>query len=300
MASVPSLTAAEKARFLQTLREDPAFREEVRHLLLEELQAATQELHELLDHVAEIVRDGFEGVHEILRESGRQIVALTERMDRVVTQIAALTERMERVEGQITILTGRIDALVTHVFTLTTDAQAHRARLDDVAGVAAAGEAIREIRVWLRSRGVEIVEEYLPGDLYFRLGVTSKPDGVMLLQTNKGYVFLVFEATYSLGRRDVRRIADWLAGFQRVGWPAVGLVHFRHDLPLEDFEEIVFENGHEAIHKVPGLNTLQEEATQGGVLLMQQGALPWQPAGWQPPSGLEKIPQVVPVSSTWL
>jgi len=164
--------------------------------------------------------------------------------------------------------------------------------VDDVSGVAAEAGGYREITLWIRSRGVEIAREYLPGDLQDRLGVRPVPDGVMLIRDNSGYVFLVYEVTFRPALRDVRRIAEWLEGFRRVEWPAVGLVYFKRALPEEDVVHYVTENGREVIHTIPGMRTLREEAARGGVLLMQQGASPWRPEGWRPPKGLKEMPEL--------
>jgi hypothetical protein len=200
-------------------------------------------------------------------------------MDRVEAQIAALTERMDRVEAQIAKLTGEI--------------QKQGERLDDVSGVAAEAGAYREITLWLRNRRAEIAREYLPGDLQDYLGVSPVPDGVLLLRGDSGYVFLVYEITFTPALRDVRRIAEWLGGFRKVEWPAVGLVHFRRALPEDDVVHYVSENGREIVQTIPGMRTLREEAAQSGVLLMQHGASPWRPEGWRPPEGLEEIPQLL-------
>lgn len=293
MVSAPSLTAEEKARILQALREDPAFREELRRLLLEELQAAmqnlqqaTQDTHETLDRLARLVREGFEAIHEAIHALRLQVQENSRQIQENARQIAALTEHMDRVEVQIAKLTGEI--------------REQRIRLDDVSGVSAEAGAREDIDVWLRSRGVEVVHKYLPGDLQDRLGVRSLPDGVMLVRRDTGYVFLVYEVTFTIALRDVERIADWLAGFRKVKWPAIGLVHFRRALPEEDVEHYISENGREVIHTVPGMRTVRAKAAQGGVLLMQHGASPWTPEGWRPPEGLKEVPQVLPSTSNWV
>ncbi len=305
MATIPSLTQEEKARFLQALRKDAAFREEVRRLLLDEMQASMQNLQEAIQNLvalrerdAVLVREGFEAVRKVIhelsqqvQENSRQIAALTERMDRVEAQIAALTERMDRVEAQIAATNQHVQENSRQIAKLTGEVQKQGERLDDVSGVAAEAGAYREITLWLRSRRAEIAGEYLPGDLQERLGVSSVLDGVMLLRGDSGYVFLVYEITFTVALRDVRRIAEWLGGFGKAAWPAVGLVHFQRALPEEEVKHYVVEDGREVIRTVPGMRTLREEAAQSGVLLMQHGASPWRPEGWQPPQGLEEIPQ---------
>jgi archaellum component FlaC len=306
VATVLSLTKEEKARLLKTLREDAAFREDVRRLLLDEMQTALQNLQESIQNLvalrerdAVLVREGFEAVRRVIhelsqqvQENSRQIAALTECMDRVEAQIAALTERMDRVEAQIAALTERMDRVEAQIAKLTGEVQKQGERLDDVSGVAAEAGAYREITLWLRSRRAEIAGEYLPGDLQDRLGVSPVLDGVMLLRGDSGYVFLVYEITFTIALRDVRRIAEWLGGFRKVAWPAVGLVHFQRALPEEEVKHYVVEDGREVIRTIPGMRTLREEAAQSGVLLMQHGASPWRPEGWRPPQGLAEIPQL--------
>ena len=192
---------------------------------------------------------------------------------------------MERVEAQIAKLTGEI--------------REQRIRLDDVSGVAAEAGAYREIGIWLRGRGVSIAREYLPGELQEHLNVSSVPDGVMLLKTDSGYRFLVYEVTFTIALRDVRRIAEWLRAFREKGWPAIGLVHFRRALPEEDVTHYITEDGREVIHTIPGMRTLREEATRDGVLLMQHGAFPWRPAGWQPPAAMPEVPPPLASASRW-
>jgi hypothetical protein len=165
--------------------------------------------------------------------------------------------------------------------------------LDNLADVVVEPTAGEEIRAWLRSRGVEIVEKYLPGDLQDHLEVRSVPDGVMVVRDRSGYVFLVYEITFTIALGDVRRIAEWLEGFRKVEWPAIGLVYYRRALPEEDETRYISENGREIIQTIPGMRTLREEAARSGVLLMQHGASPWRPEGWQPPQGLKEIPEVL-------
>ncbi len=278
MAAVQSLTKEEKERLLRALREDAVFREEVRRLLLDQFQASMQDLQESIRNLVALrerdiafVREGFDAIRQVIHELSLQVQENSR-------QIAALTERMDRVEAQIAKLTGEI--------------QKQGERLDDVSGVAAEAGGYREITLWIRSRRGEIACEYLPGDLQDHLGVRPVPDGVMLIRGDSGYVFLVYEVTFRPALRDVRRIAEWLEGFRRVEWPAVGLVYFRRALPEDDEVHLITENGREVIHTIPGMRTLQEEAARSGVLLMQQGASPWRPEGWQPPKGLEEMPQL--------
>ncbi|RMF33498.1 MAG: hypothetical protein D6759_06870 [Chloroflexi bacterium] len=165
--------------------------------------------------------------------------------------------------------------------------------------MAAEAGAYREINIWLRRRGAAVAHEYLPGELQEHLGVDSVPDGVMLLKTDSGYLFLVYEVTFTIALRDVRCIAEWLEGFREKGWPAIGLVHFRRALPEDDVTHYITENGREVIHTVPGMRTLREEATRGGVLLMQHGAFPWRPPGWRPPTAMPEVPSPLASASQW-
>ena len=258
-APLPSLSAEEKARILQALREDAAFREEMRRLLLEEVQVALQELRESIEHLALTVREQAEAT------------------DREIRNLAAQVQENSR---QIAALTGEI--------------RQQRIRLDDVSGAAVEASAREEILIWLRSRGVEIAEQYLPGDLRESLDVRSVPDGVLLIRDRSGYIFLVYEVTFTIALRDVRRIAEWLEAFRQAGWPAVGLVYYRRALPEEDEREEIVEENREIIRTIPGMKTLREEAARAGVLLMQRGTAPWRPQGWRPPRGMEELPEVLP------
>lgn len=265
MAAVPSLTKEEKARFLQALRQDSAFREEVRGLLLDEMQTALQNLQASIQNLvalrerdAVLMREGFEAVRQVIQELSRQVQENSR-------QIARLTAEIQK-RGE---------------------------RLEDLSDIMAEAGAYQEISIWLESRRAEIARKYLPGDLQDHLGVSSVPDGLMLLKSDSSYLFLVYEITFTPALRDVRRIAEWLGGFRKVAWPAVGLVHFRRALPEEDVVHDIVENGREVRHTIPGMQTLREEATQSGVLLMQHGASPWRPEGWRPPEGLEEIPELL-------
>lgn len=182
---------------------------------------------------------------------------------------------------------------------LISQIQEQTDRLADVSGVLVEAGAYEEIDIWLQNRGVEIAQKYLPGDLQDLLGVSSVPDRLVLLRSEMGYVFLVCEVTFTVALRDVRRIAEWLEGFRKMDWPAIGLVYFRRALPEEDVEHYVSENGREVIHTRPGMQTLRAEAIEGKVLLMQHGASPWTPEDWQPPEGMEQIPDVLPSTSDW-
>ncbi len=369
MAVTPALTAEEKARILQALREDAAFREEIGRLLLEDVRTSIHELREIIDRLATVVREGFEAVHQDIRalteqvrensrqiqensrqiaalaqrmdaltgqvqENGRQIAALAQRMDALTgqvqensrqiaglteqvrensRQIAALTERMARVETQLLALTEQVQensrhiAALTeqvqensrHIAALTGEVREQRIRLDDVSGIAVEASAREEIYTWLRSRGVEIVERCLPGDLLDHLEVRSVPDGVMVVRNRDGYVFLVYEITFTIALRDVQRIAEWLEGFRKVAWPAIGLVYYRRALPEEDEVRHISEDGREIIQTIPGMRTLREEAARAGVLLMQHGASPWRPEDWQPPQGLKCLPEVLQLGRDW-
>ncbi len=187
---------------------------------------------------------------------------------------------MERVEAQMAKLMSAV--------------QERGRRLDELSDLLAEASGYREITLWLRSRGVEIASEYLPGDLQDLLGVSPVPDGVMLIKTDSGYVFLVYEITFRPAIRDVRRIGEWLEGFRKLKWPAVGLVYFRRALPEEDVEQEIYENGREIIRTVPGMRTLRERAAEHGVLLMQHGASPWRPAEWRLPEALKELPPLPP------
>ncbi|MDQ7030481.1 MAG: hypothetical protein Q9O62_12225 [Ardenticatenia bacterium] len=398
MVATSSLSSEEKARILQALREDAAFRDEMRRLLLEEAQIALQELRESIDRLAAIVHERAEAADretrrlaeqvrensrqiaaltermervetqiaaltEQVRENSRQIAALTERMERVETQIAALTEqvrensrqiaaltermervetqivalteqvrensrqiaslteqvrensrqiaslteqvrensrqiaalteRMEQVEAQIIALTEQVRENSRQIAALTGEIRQQRIRLDDVSGAAVEASAREEILIWLRSRGVEISEQYLPGDLQESLNVRSVPDGVLLIRDRSGYIFLVYEVTFTIALRDVRRIAEWLEAFHQTGWPAVGLVYYRRALPEEDDTKETVQGNREVFQTSPGMKTLREEAARAGVLLMQRGTAPWRPPGWRPPQGMAEIPEVL-------
>ena len=291
-----------------------------------QIAALTERMERVEAQIAENGRQIAENGRQIA-ENGRQIAALTERMERVEAQIAengrqiaengrqiaALTERMERVEvqiaengrqiaengRQIAALTERMERVEVQIAKLTGEIREQRIRLDDVSGVAAEAGAYREIGIWLRGRGVSIAREYLPGELQEHLNVSSVPDGVMLLKTDSGYLFLVYEVTFTIALRDVRRIAEWLRAFREKGWPAIGLVHFRRALPEEDVTHYITEDGREVIHTIPGMRTLREEATRDGVLLMQHGAFPWRPAGWQPPAAIAEVPPPLASAFRW-
>jgi len=140
-----------RAKFLELLDRDPAFREEVRRRLLTE---ALLQLPERAEQLRAEMREEFRRVWRAIRqntrhiaalaaqvaENGRQIAALTERMERVEAQIAELTKRMEQVEAQIAALTKRMERVEAQIAALTE-------RMERVeAQIAALTEELREIR----------------------------------------------------------------------------------------------------------------------------------------------------------
>lgn len=92
-----------RKQFLELLRTDPAFREEVRQLVLtEELLALPQKIDKLVQTVQELVeaqRQHSELLRqhsETLRKHSEQIAALIEAQRRTEEQIAALTRAQQR------------------------------------------------------------------------------------------------------------------------------------------------------------------------------------------------------------
>lgn len=92
-----------REQFLELLRTDPAFREEVRRLVLtEELLALPQKIDKLVQTVQELVeaqRQHSELLRqhsETLRKHSEQIAALIEAQRRTEEQIAALTRAQQR------------------------------------------------------------------------------------------------------------------------------------------------------------------------------------------------------------
>ena len=106
-----------RAKFLELLDRDPAFREEVRRKLLSEellalperMEQFRREMEEAIARLRQEMNEHFQRVWEVIEQNSRQIAALTVRMEHVEEQIAALTVRMEHVEEQIAALTVRME-----------------------------------------------------------------------------------------------------------------------------------------------------------------------------------------------
>jgi len=84
--------------FLRLLRENEAFREEIRR------QVLTDDLLQLpgrVERLREEIREEFRRVWEVIRENSRQITTLARHLRQLAEQVQHLTERMERVEAQI-------------------------------------------------------------------------------------------------------------------------------------------------------------------------------------------------------
>jgi len=156
--------------FLRLLRENEAFREEIRR------QVLTDDLLQLpgrVERLREEIREEFRRVWEVIRENSRQITTLarhlrqlaeqvqhlTERMERVEAQIqensrqiAALTERMERVEAQIAETSRQIARLAEEVQELRRSF----GRMQDLLGGTIEEIAAAEIAGILRRQGLEV------------------------------------------------------------------------------------------------------------------------------------------------
>ncbi len=109
-----------RAKFLELLDRDPAFREEVRRKLLSEellalperMEQFRREMEEAIARLRQEMNEQFRRVWEVIEQNNRQIAALTVRMEKVEEQIAensrqiaALTVRMEKVEEQLKVHT---------------------------------------------------------------------------------------------------------------------------------------------------------------------------------------------------
>jgi len=123
-----------RAKFLELLDRDPAFREEVRRKLLSEellalperLEQFRREMEEAIARLRQEMNEQFRRVWEVIEQNNRQIAALTVRMEKVEEQIAensrqiaALTVRMEKVEEQIAALTVRMEKVEEQIAALT-------------------------------------------------------------------------------------------------------------------------------------------------------------------------------------
>lgn len=238
-----------KEEFLRLLREDLAFREEVRR------QVLTDDLLELPARVERLraeMHEEFRRVWEAIRENSRQIAALTERMDRVEAQIAensrqiaALTERMDRAEAQLQANSRQIEALTKQVqensrqiASLTAVVRSLQRDVGDLKGrsleaewsrkaPAYLGRWFRRLKV-LQSEALRAILDEAEDE-----GLLSREEVVEVLQADvvaEGFgddrtpVRVLVEVSYVIDSHDVRRArqrADLLA---RLGVPVVAIV----------------------------------------------------------------------------
>ncbi|MCX8138181.1 MAG: hypothetical protein N3E46_00665 [Gemmataceae bacterium] len=98
-----------RAKFLELLDRDPAFREEVRRKLLSEellalperMEQFRREMEEAIARLRQEMNEQFRRVWEVVEQNNRQIAALTVRMERVEEQMEKHTEELRSISQSI-------------------------------------------------------------------------------------------------------------------------------------------------------------------------------------------------------
>jgi len=106
-----------RAKFLELLDRDPAFREEVRRKLLsEELLALPERMEQFRREVEEAIArlrqemyEQFQRVWQAIEENSRQIAALTARLDKVEQRLDKVEQRLDQVEQRLDKVEQRLD-----------------------------------------------------------------------------------------------------------------------------------------------------------------------------------------------
>jgi len=106
-----------RAKFLELLDRDPAFREEVRRKLLsEELLALPERMEQFRREVEEAIArlrqemyEQFQRVWQAIEENSRQIAALTARLDKVDQRLDKVEQRLDKVEQRLDKVEQRLD-----------------------------------------------------------------------------------------------------------------------------------------------------------------------------------------------
>ncbi len=114
-----------RAKFLELLDRDPAFREEVRRKLLsEELLALPERMEQFRREVEEAIArlrqemyEQFQRVWQAIEENSRQIAALTARLDKVEQRLDKVEQRLDKVEERLGKVEDRVDSLSEDVRT---------------------------------------------------------------------------------------------------------------------------------------------------------------------------------------
>ena len=143
--------------FLRRLREDAAFREEVRR------QVLTEDLLAL----PAVVEANFAKAFDLIAENSKQIAALTERMDRVEGQIATLTEQVQENSRQIASLTEQVRGLTEKMGDMDRTLSRH----GQVVGAVWEDRARDFFFGWLPTRGVRLLGPF------WRVAREERPSG---------------------------------------------------------------------------------------------------------------------------
>ena len=125
-----------RAKFLELLDRDPAFREEVRRkLLTEELLALPERMEqfrrEMEEAIARLRQEMYEQFQRVwqaieensrqIAENSRQIAALTARMDQVEQRLDKVEQRLDKVEQRLDQVEERLGKVEDRVDTLTEE-----------------------------------------------------------------------------------------------------------------------------------------------------------------------------------
>ncbi len=231
-------------QFLELLRTDPAFRAEVRRLVLtDELLALPEKVDELVKAVQELVavqREHSEILRrheeilrehsEILRQHSEQLATLTEAQKRTEEQLAALAEAQKRTEEQLAALVEDQRRIWEELRRLVAWQQGEAGRRE---GEQYERQVIRRApAIFNGGQGgppdQPFVQQKLTDILspFWREGLMEPDDDPLLADLIwwKSVKMLVVEASLQVDRYDVERAARRSATLRRAGVDAVGVV----------------------------------------------------------------------------
>ncbi|GBC84268.1 hypothetical protein HRbin11_00693 [bacterium HR11] len=176
------------ASFLRRLREDPAFREEVRR------QVLTDDLLELPGEVRRLRAEteaNFARAFRLIEENARQIAALTERMDRVEGQLQEnarqIAENSRQIAQLAQVVRGHTETLSRHGVFI---------------GAAVEVQARNFLTAHAAGRGLRLLRPFR-----FVAGPDWEIDGVTEAEGPGGRFWLFLEAKSRVDSADIRRFA---------------------------------------------------------------------------------------------
>ncbi len=217
-------------QFLELLRTDPAFRAEVRRLVLtDELLALPEKVDELVKAVQELVavqREHSEILRrheeilrehsEILRRHSEQLAALAEAQKRTEEQLAALVEDQRRIWEELR----RLVAWQQGEAGQREGEQYERQVIRRAPAIFNGGQGGLPDQPFVQQKLTDILSPF------WREGLMEPDDDPLLADLIwwKSVKMLVVEASLQVDRYDVERAARRSATLRRAGVDAVGVV----------------------------------------------------------------------------